>query len=381
MKKAAVIAAAVSVVAALAYYYAGYRGGNGVAAAVKTVEARRADLRIEVVSSGVVVPAAEVVVKSKAGGEITSFPFKEGDVLKKGRTVVMLDPRTEKSRTKQAEASLLLNRARLEKAEISSREALVRLDRHRSLFEGGVVSRQELDDAETGYRKSLSDVHIAEAELIQAEEALNEAKERLKDTEIKSPLDGTILEKLVDEGQVISSSLSSASEGTALFSMANLDYIYVNAKVDEVDIGSVSEGQEAAVTVDARPDRVFRARVSGIAPKGTVERTVTVFEVVVEVVGEDKSMLKPGMTADVRILTSLRKDALLVPNEAVRLRDGATGVYVAEDGRLEWRGIETGATDGVDTEVLKGIAPGARVSVSAAPAAEGKAAPRRGFFF
>jgi HlyD family secretion protein len=110
---------------------------------------------------------------------------------------------------------------------------------------------------------------------------LKEARERLADTSIRAPFTGTILKKFVDRGQVISSTISSASEGTQIFSMANLDKIYVTAGIDEVDIAKVRPGQAVVVTVDALPERRFEAVVERVAPQGRTERTVTVFDVVV----------------------------------------------------------------------------------------------------
>lgn len=366
MKKWVLISFIVIAAGAGAYYYSGDTAEDSGIEDIKTDKITKGDLRVEVLARGTVTPDIEVIVKSKAGGEITSFPFNEGDRLKKGQTAVKLDPKTEKSRANQAEANLMMSEAKLDKAKTSMKDAGVKLKRQKKLFEDGIISRQELDDAEIAFEKSKSDVKIAEAEVFQMKEALSEANDRLADTQIKAPIEGTILKKFVEEGQVIASTLSSVSEGTQILSMANLDNIYVKALVDEIDISRINVDQEVLAMIESLPERVFKGRVERIAPQGKIERTVTVFEVVVEITDEDKAILRPGMTADAKILTDIRKDVLLVPNGALKVKDGGeTGVYVFNGGKPDWVPVKTGKTDDVLTEVVEGVLkPGQEVVIS-----------------
>ena len=365
MKKiAAVIIVAALIVAGVFIYLTSVKEAGNGQLEVRTAKVVRGDLLIEVAASGTVTPDVEVIVKSKAGGEITSFPFNEGDIVEKGQAVVDLDPSTELARKNQAEANLMMAKAREEKASVALKDAGVKHRRHRQLYDEGIISRQELDDAEIVELKARSDVKIAEAERFQMSEALKEAQERLDDTRIRAPFTGTILKKFVDRGQVISSTLSSASEGTQIFSMANLDNIYVSAQVDEVDITRIEVGQSAAASVDSLPERLFSGVVARIAPKGKVDRTVTVFDVVVEITDEGKSLLRPGMTATVKMLVDRVDGALLVPREALKLKDGKTGVYVMKAGKPGWVPVTPGMTDGITSEVEGGLSPGDEVVVS-----------------
>lgn len=379
MKKLA-IAVVIALAAVGAFlYYTGKPGGNSEFTGARTSKVQRGDLRIEVSASGTVTPDVEVIVKSKAGGEITSFPFNEGDLVKKGQAVVELDPETELARKNQAEANLLMAKARLEKTGVALKDAEIKHKRQQSLYGDGIISRQELDDAEITELKARSDVKIAEAERFQTSEALKEAQERLDDTRIKAPFTGTILKKFVDRGQVISSTLSSASEGTQIFSMANLDNIYVNAQVDEVDISRIKVGQSAAASVDSLPMRLFGGVVARIAPKGKVDRTVTVFDVVIEITDKDKGLLRPGMTANVTMLVDKVVGALLVPREALKLKDGKTGVYLLKAGSPRWVEVKPGKTDGIIIEVEGDLSPGDEAVVSELDRAN-KTPKKRRFF-
>jgi len=376
-----IIAAVAAFVAAGAYYFFG-GGQNAPAEQVKTAKATRGDLRLEAMANGVVNPEIEVIVKSKAGGEIIEFSRNAGDIIKKGEVVVKLDPETEEARAKQAEAALLGARGRLERAKISLEDLRVKLARQKRLYSDGIISAQELEDSDTAFQRAWAEVKIAEADLLHSSEALKEASERLADTKIRAPFTGTILKKFVDRGQVISSTLSSASEGTQIFSMANLDKIYVTAGVDEVDIAKIRPGQQVTVTVDALPERSFEAEVERVAPQGRTERTVTVFDVVVRVVDRDKSLLMPGMTADVKVLTDIRKGALLVPREAVKSKGPKAGVYLVKGAAQEFVEVTTGATDGVFVEIRKGVAEGDEVVTSGVSKTNGNNAnKRRRMFF
>jgi HlyD family secretion protein len=352
---------------------------------LKTAVIKKGDLKITVAATGVVTPYVEVEVKSKAAGEIINFPFEEGHVLEKGKVVVKLDPETEQSRVNQANADLLVADARLEKAKITLKDEELRVKRQKSLFEDEVISRQALDNALIAAERARSDVKIAGAELIRAKEALKEAKDRLNDTEITAPLKGTILKKYVEEGQVISSTVSSVSEGTLLFTMADLNRIYIEAMVDETDIGKIKSGQEVDITADSYSGKLFKGNVLRIAPQGRVESTITVFDVTIEVEDSNKTMLKPMMTANAEMLIDHRKDVLLVPSEAVRSREKETGVYRLQKDEPVWSPVTTGESDGILTEVHGDVREGEEIILSGIEFQNQKTGSsrrlRRGFWF
>ncbi|MCK5511605.1 MAG: efflux RND transporter periplasmic adaptor subunit [Thermodesulfovibrionia bacterium] len=384
MRKWVWVLMGIVVLSALFYVFSS-NNKNGDLENLKTELIKKGDLKITVAATGVVTPYVEVEVKSKAGGEIVSFPFEEGDILKKGDVAVKLDPETEQSRVNQANADLLVADARLEKAKITLKDEELRLKRQRSLFEDKVISRQDLDNAVIAAEMARSDVKIAEAELIRAREALKEAKDRLKDTEITAPLNGTILKKYAEEGQVIASTTSSVSEGTLLFTMADLNRLYIEAMVDETDIGRIKPGQTVSITADAYLGKTFRGNIIRISPQGRVESTITVFDVTIEVEDKDKTMLKPVMTANAEILIELTKNVLLVSSEAVRSRRDETGVYKIQEEEPVWNPVSTGKSNGILTEIYGDIKEGDEVVLSGIESnyqtTEGARNLRRGFWF
>jgi HlyD family secretion protein len=367
------------------FYFSGPEDNGNDLTSFKTAVVKRDTLELTVAATGTITPYIEVEVKSKAGGEIINFSFQEGDTLRKGEVAVRLDPETEKSRVNQANANLLIAEAKLEKAKITLKDEELRFKRKKSLFEDKVISRQDLDNATLAVNRAGSDVKITEAELIRAQETLREAKDRLEDTEIRAPLSGTILKKYVEEGQVIASTTSSVSEGTLLFTMADLNRIYIEAMVDETDIGRVRPGQSVAMTVDAYPGKTFNGKVVRIAPKGRVESTITIFDVTVEVNDKDKRMLKPMMTSNAEILIDRRDDVLIVPSEAVRQKDEQTGIYRTSEGEPVWVSVRAGSSDSVFTEIEGDVREGEEVIVAGFEEKMGSSDRarnlRRGFWF
>jgi HlyD family secretion protein len=219
---------------------------------------------------------------------------------------------------------------------------------------------------------NLKQIVVKEKELLTAQAAvsrslskLKDAEEKLEDTLVKAPISGTILEKNVEEGQVISSQLSSATtEGRPLITMADLTKIYVKTDVDETDIGKVKEGQSVKIKVDAFPNRVFDGEVLKIAPQGKVTQNVTTFEVTTELISKS-DLLKPGMNAEVEIMATNAKDVILVPNEAIIERKGRKMVRVV--GEEKPRSIETGASNYAKTEIISGLSEGEVVLIGGDP--------------
>ena len=137
------------------------------------------------------------------------------------------------------------------------------------------------------------EVELAAADVIRRQIALDESKERLEETDIYAPISGVIIQKLVEEGQIISSGVSNVSGGTALAEIADMSRIFIIADVDETDIGDIREGQKVDVTADAFYGKIFKGKVLSIGPKGVVENSITIFKVKIEILGQGKNVLKP----------------------------------------------------------------------------------------
>jgi HlyD family secretion protein len=247
----------------------------------------------------------------------------------------VIDPQTYKSRVNSAEADLAVAQANIGSQQASLRKAQTSLDQSRRDFERvkSLVDRQlvSVSDVETA-RKNVelaeSDVLIAQAQLrnanagLQTRKAtLDQARIDLSRTQIRSPIDGVVIQRSIDLGQTVAASL----QAPVLFKIAqDLSRIQIEAKVDEADIGSIKDNDPATFTVDAFPDQSFQGRVAQVRLASTTVQNVVTYSVMIQA-NNPREMLIPGMTANVRIVTDRRDNVLRAPNDAARFQPaGAT---------------------------------------------------------
>ncbi len=268
-----------------------------------TTTVQRGTVRLTASADGVIEPIRKVEVKSKASGEIIQMAADTGDDVKAGQLLVQLLPRDAQNSFDQAVADLQAAQARLDNAQVE-------LNRSRSLFAEGLIAQSALDIAELAVTTAKSDV-------VRATKAQDNAAERLAETTVRSPIDGTVLAKSVEVGQVVSSAVSQVSGGTLLLTLADLTEVQVRSLVDEVDIGKLRAGLPVVIRVEAFPDHEFRGEVLKIEPQAVVQQNVTLFPVLTRIDNRDR-LLKPGMNAEIEVLIDEAKDVLMVANEALK---------------------------------------------------------------
>lgn len=269
----------------------------------RVVKVTRGNLNLNVSADGVVEPINRVEIKSKASGQIVAMNFVEGQFVRRGDLLIELDQTTARNDFDQAKADLAVAELNAAQAESNNRRAL-------ELFEKGLISEQERD-------QSNLELARAKGQLIKARATLSSADERLRDTRIVAPIDGIILTRTVEVGQIISSGVSNVGGGTLIATLANMENVHVETNVDEVDIGRVKVGQSAKVVADAYSGDTFAGEIIRIAPQGKTQQNVTTFNVIV-LVPNLGGKLKAGMSASVDIEIFNRPQVLLIPNEAVK---------------------------------------------------------------
>ena len=274
------------------------------AASLQTTNVVRGALRITAEATGTVEPIRKVEVKSKASGEVLALSVDVGDLVQTGALLARIDPRDVRNSFDQAAADLEVAEARLEISQAQNQ-------RSRELLEGGVITARE-------YENARLDLANAQASFIKARTNESLAELRLGDVTITAPLAGTIIQKSVEEGQVIQSASGNVSGGTTLFVMANLLEMQVRTLVDETDMGPIRQGMLATVKVETFPDQTFEGYVEKVEPQGVVQQNVTMFPVIVRL-DNRADVLRPGMNADVEILVDEAAETLLVPNNAIVL--------------------------------------------------------------
>ena len=289
-----------------------------------TAVVEQREITSSVAATGTIEPITVIDVKSQASGEVLEVPVELGDKVAKGDLLVRIDPRDVRNSYEQAQADLEVAQAR---QTIAQRK----LDRTSTLYESKVVTEEE-------YESALLESANAKAALVKAETNVELAKDKLDDVTVRAPITGTVVERTVEAGQIITSAREMTG-GTILMRMADLGEVQVRTLVDETDIGSIQEGLSATIRVEAYPDREFRGQVLKVEPQAVVEQNVTLFAVLTRIRNEE-DLLKPGMNADVEILVGRREDVLALPNAAVRTPDEARQLASAlglDPGLLEAR--------------------------------------------
>jgi HlyD family secretion protein len=319
----------------MALLLAGCGSGSSPPAAsqYETATVERRPLVLVVEAAGVIEPVRTVEIKSKASGEILELGADTGDTVQAGALLARIDPRTPRNRMDQATAQWNAARAR-------RTNARSQLDRGSKLLENAWINPAEYD-------KLVLDAATAESEVVTAKVAVENARIALDDTEVRAPAAGTILNKRVERGQVISSPTQDVGGGTLLMTMADLEHVRVRARVDETDIGKLVPGMEARVSVASFPGKRFAGTIEKIEPQATVEQNVTLFPVLISLPNEEH-LLRPGMNVEARFEVARRDDVLTVPVTALRTeRDIATtaGIIGLDESAIRSRLAQAGFED------------------------------------
>ena len=269
----------------------------------QTAKADRRTIEVSVSSSGVVEPLAIVEVKSKASGEVLDVLVEVGDHVERDTLVVRIDPRTVRNDLAQREAEL--------KAALSRREiARSQMTRAEALLAKGTFTQLDLEQA-------ALDLANAEADVVAAQVSVENARIAVDDTDVRAPITGTVIQKPVERGQVISSPTRDVAGGSPLMQMADLSEVRIRALIDETDIGKIRPGMSARVAVAAYPNQPFPGEVVKVEPQAVVEQNVTMFAVLVSIDNRD-GLLMPGMNAEVEVSIARSEDVVTVPVMALR---------------------------------------------------------------
>jgi HlyD family secretion protein len=347
---------------------------NGSGQHFQTVAVTRGPITQAVTATGTLNPVQNVQVGSQVSGNIQKLFADFNSIVKAGQVIAQIDPVVFQANVNQAEGELANARAALD---------LARLNAARTQ---ALVAKQ--NSAQSDLDQVMAALHQAEANVKIKEGALEKVKADLDHCTITSPIDGIVISRNVDVGQTVAASL----QAPVIFQIANdLSKMQIDANVAEADIGGVAIDQDVEFTVDAFPSRSFQGKVVQVRNAPITVQNVVTYDTVIGVSNPEQK-LKPGMTANVSIVSAHRDDALKIPNSAFRVRmpdqtpaaaprrDPSAGgrprgggnrperrpertVYVLAQGASKPTAvtIKTGISDGIATEVLEGLKEGDRV--------------------
>jgi HlyD family secretion protein len=341
----------------------------------------RGDLISTVTATGQLTPVATVIVSTQISGQIDRIAADFNAPVRSGDVIATFDPTTFEIAVEQARAEIGMANAALLKANVVAQEAVAELERRNSLLDRGAGSVVDRNKAEAA--KRLADAQLLEARSMvqRTEAALKQAQTNLERTRIRSPVDGVVVDRTIEVGQIVAASL----QAPTLFSIAkDLRDMQVNMSIDESAISRISPGLRVEFTVDAYPGRRFPGRVDQVRLSPTTSQNVVTYTVVIKAPNPDLLLL-PGMTATARIIVTERNEVLKTPTAAIRFRQSgsrpapdAAVLWFERDGELQPVTVKLGVSDGDMTEIIgEGLAPGDRVAVGVRPVVRKKSAAKR----
>lgn len=317
-------------------------------------KAQKTNIQNSVTATGTIEPVTSVTVGTQVSGIVSRLFVDYNSVVKKGQVIAELDKTNLISELNTAKANL-------SSAQSSLKYETENYKRYKTLFDKGLVSADEYENARLSYDKALQTVNTSK-------ESVQKAQTNLGYATITSPIDGVVLSKAVEEGQTVAASFNTPE----LFTIAqNLTDMRVIADVDEADIGDVKEGERVTFTVDAYPNDTFEGEVTQVRQEATTTNNVVTYEVVISAPNNDLK-LKPGLTANVTIYTAEKQGVLSVPSKALRFTptqetvgkmkiqdvNGKNKVWTIEGNTIKAHTVQTGMSDGINTEIISGISEG-----------------------
>ncbi len=312
----------------------------------------------KVTASGIINPISTINIGTQVSGTISEIYVDYNSPVQKDQVLAQIDPSLFEATVAQRQAALDIAKAEVQVVKNDIIYYKKHLDRIKKLNTSRYSADKELESAQRDYDNSVAQLALKEAQVKQAEASLNSAKIDLNYTKIVSPVEGIVVSKEVEVGQTVAASFQTPT----LFNVAeDLTKMQIEASVVEADIAKVKEGQTVEFSVDSYPDETFYGIVTQVRNEAINTSNVVTYEVIIEIDNRELK-LKPGMTANVEIITSEKKDVLLVPNQALRfyMEDGNggsskrykdKGLWLMKDGRPQRITIKTGVSDDNNTEV------------------------------
>jgi multidrug resistance efflux pump len=389
--KGILIALPVVLLTAAAFYYLG-GSFKSVPVKVEPVKRDRLLITVSATSTGTIKSDNEARLSSERTGRIIRLGAEEGDAVKAGQALAELESRDSSIDVRRAESAFQGAQSRLReavesyapyKSELESSlkkaaavltETRQQLERQKDLLSKGYVSKEQYEavvrqfdvasaqhESATAAMKNLSAKESAilglKMSVEEAGQSLTLARLQQSRSFITSPIDGIVTGRKVEIGDT-------AAPGKPLFSVVSLESLYVETTVDEADVSKVQTGQDASITMDAYADKTFSGKVYLISPVVLGERLeARTFRVRTRLT-DRVAVLKPGMSADVEIITDRVEKALLVPSQAVTERGGKRYVYRLAGSRAALVEVSTGLSNWTFTEIKQGLKEGDKVITS-----------------
>lgn len=283
-----------------------------------TTALKRGTVVDKLAETGTIELVRTVEVKSTVAGEIIRLPIEAGAWVEKGQLMALIEPDPNQS------LQLYQKRSSVERSKIDLDEEERNFNRQRTLFERKMLPARDFENAQMRLDRARSNLRLArlEMDILETKANLGEKREgqplNLDESRIQAPIEGIVIHRNVEIGEVVASGLSSYSGGTVLFEIGDPSQMIVRGDIAEIDIGKLRTGLNVGIVVDAYPDTTYRGLVRWIAPVGQKKQgsTIVTFDIEIEIL-DSEPRLRQGMSCDLDIVFSRRDSALYLPVESV----------------------------------------------------------------
>jgi HlyD family secretion protein len=348
-----------------------YTGGSDA----KEVELSEVEFKLiksSILASGTLTYREQVQLRSEVIGQVIALHVEEADPVKKGEPVITLDPKTYQAQVDQAQARVRIQEIAIERQRLLIKNTEERFARQKSLFAANLVDENSFDLLENELSLARVDLRSLQESLSQARAALDQAKELLGKTQIKSPIDGIVIQIDVKVGETVIAGTTNIP-GSTMMVIADPSESLTEVQVDEADIAQVRENQRADIYAAAWPDAALSGTVQSIAsvarrPQGQQSLSFLVKILLDE---QDTMAIRPGMSVRADIYTETSEETLAIPVQAVlydeeldneaNSKEDQPYVYVIEQGKAVRKDVKTGISSDSDQEILEGLSKGDRV--------------------
>lgn len=319
-------------------------------------EAKKATIEKRTVATGKVQPRNEILVKPQISGIVSELYKEAGDKVNSGDIIAKIKVIPDMVNLSGAEA-------RVSRAQLAADQSARSFKRDKELYEKDVISKEEYEKSQLQYNNDREELKAAENNLSLVRDGISKTSASYSTTLVRSTVSGTILDIPIKVGNSVIQS-NNFNDGTTIASVANLSDMLFVGKIDETEVGKLSEGIPMQIMIGAIQDRKIDAKLEYVSPKGTEESGAILFEMKAAMQMPSDIFIRAGYSANADIILDKRDSVLSIPESCLDFSNDSAFVYLLESENpqeFQRKYIEIGLSDGINIEVKKGLKKGDKV--------------------
>jgi HlyD family secretion protein len=350
-----ITAASIIIVLVGAIIFFGFQSNSGNAnEGIKLIPVEKGHIIDKAIAVGEIEPEKEIEVKSHIAGVVSKLFVEENDQVKVGDPLFEVSPRSTPEQIVNADLAL-------QESRVLYKNAKSEFDRIKGLFEKGLVAQSDFDNAKKNADMADLDVQRKSEALSLLKNGKTTLNADTIESVIRAPVSGTVLAIYGEEGDAVDP-MTSYQPGTPIISLADMDNLVFRGTVDEIDVGKLHENMGVTLKIGALPSDTVKGKLYKISSKARKDNQTTVFDVEIEITDPGNSPLRAGYSATAEIIINQKNDVLMIPERLVTFRSDSSFVDVQDSvGAISTLPVDVGLSDGINIEVVSGLAEGENV--------------------